>query len=155
MEKKESYRQLELQVSSLLEGETDRVANLSNALAAIQAHFNFFWIGYYLLKGDELVLGPFQGPVACTRIAKGKGVCGKAWEQGHPILVPDVDKFPGHIACSSLSQSELVVPIRDKHKTYGVLDIDSEELNSFDLEDQEGMVSIAAVIAKGWSTWTD
>ena len=106
---------------------------MANVCAALKAQFNFFWVGFYLVKGDELVLGPFQGPVACTRIAKGRGVCGQAWQQKHVLLVPDVDAFPGHIACSSLSKSEVVIPLFGADdEVKAVLDVDSDRLNDFD-----------------------
>lgn len=133
--KEEKYRALLPQLKSLLEGEDDLIANLANASAALKETFRFFWVGFYLVKGEELVLGPFQGPIACTRIKKGRGVCGTAWAKAQTLVVPDVDAFPGHIACSSLSRSEIVVPLRRGDEVWGVLDIDSEELNSFDETD--------------------
>lgn len=133
--KEEKYRTLLPQLKSLLEGEDDLIANLANASAALKETFGFFWVGFYLVKGEELVLGPFQGPIACTRIKKGRGVCGTAWAKARTLVVPDVDAFPGHIACSSLSRSEIVVPLRNAEGVWGVLDIDSEELNSFDETD--------------------
>lgn len=133
--KEEKYRTLLPQLKSLLEGEDDLIANLANASAALKETFRFFWVGFYLVKGEELVLGPFQGPIACTRIKKGRGVCGTAWAKAQTLVVPDVDAFPGHIACSSLSRSEIVVPLRRGDEVWGVLDIDSEELNSFDETD--------------------
>jgi L-methionine (R)-S-oxide reductase len=134
--KEEQYRSLLPQISALLNGEKDRVANMANFVAALKEQFNFFWVGFYLVQGDELVLGPFQGPVACTRIKKGRGVCGSAWLQEKTIIVPDVEKFPGHIACSSLSKSEIVIPIMCEGKVIGVLDVDSDQLESFDQIDQ-------------------
>lgn len=133
--KEEKYRTLLPQLKSLLEGEDDLIANLANASAALKETFGLFWVGFYLVKGEELVLGPFQGPIACTRIKKGRGVCGTAWAKAQTLVVPDVDAFPGHIACSSLSRSEIVVPLRRGDEVWGVLDIDSEELNSFDETD--------------------
>lgn len=133
--KEEKYRTLLPQLKSLLEGEDDLIANLANASAALKETFRFFWVGFYLVKGEVLVLGPFQGPIACTRIKKGRGVCGTAWAKAQTLVVPDVDAFPGHIACSSLSRSEIVVPLRRGDEVWGVLDIDSEELNSFDETD--------------------
>lgn len=133
--KEEKYRTLLPQLKSLLEGEDDLIANLANVSAALKETFRFFWVGFYLVKGEELVLGPFQGPIACTRIKKGRGVCGTAWAKAQTLVVPDVDAFPGHIACSSLSRSEIVVPLRRGDEVWGVLDIDSEELNSFDETD--------------------
>ena len=117
----------------MIADENDLIANLANVAAALKETFGFFWVGFYLVKGEELVLAPFQGPVACTRIKKGRGVCGKAWERAETLVVPDVDAFPGHIACSSLSRSEIVVPLlRTGGELWGVLDVDSENLNSFD-----------------------
>lgn len=134
--KAERYRVLLPQVRSLLAGETDRVANLANVAAALKATFGFFWVGFYRVQGDELVLGPFQGPVACTRIARGRGVCGTAWQEDRTLVVPDVDAFPGHIACSSLSRSEIVVPVHDREgRVRGVLDIDSDRPAAFDATD--------------------
>lgn len=134
--KTEQYRSLLPQIRALVEGETDLVANLANIAAALKEQFGWLWVGFYLVKNGELVVGPFQGPVACTRIRKGKGVCGNAWEQARTIVVPDVEAFPGHIACSSLSRSEIVVPLFNKGAVAGVLDIDSEKLDQFDEEDQ-------------------
>ena len=130
--KAEQYQALIPQIQALLQGETDLVANLANVAAALKQQFGWFWVGFYLVKQNELVLGPFQGPVACTRIAKGKGVCGAAWQQARALVVPDVDAFPGHIACSSLSRSEVVVPLFCDQQVVGVLDVDSEVLNAFD-----------------------
>ena len=130
--RQEMYNGLLPQIRSLVEGETDLIANLANICAALHDAFGFFWVGFYLVKEDELVLGPFQGPIACTRIRKGKGVCGSSWEQAASLVVPDVDLFPGHVACSSLSRSEIVVPLLNKNKkVWAVLDIDSTELNDF------------------------
>lgn len=134
--KEEKYRILLPQVKSLLAGESNRIANLANVAAALKETFGFFWVGFYLVEGDELVLAPFQGPVACTRIRRGRGVCGTAWEQGTTLIVPDVDAFPGHIACSSLSRSEIVVPLLQADGgVWGVLDIDSDTTDSFDKTD--------------------
>jgi GAF domain-containing protein len=128
----ETYQALLPQIEALIRGEKNTVANAANICAALREAFGFFWVGFYFVEGDELVLGPFQGPVACTRIAKGKGVCGHAWQTGSTIVVDDVDLFPGHIACSSLSKSEIVVPLRDKSDNIiGVLDVDSDLLNHF------------------------
>ncbi len=134
-DKEEQYRSLLPQIEALLAGETDLTANLANTAAALKQAFGFFWVGFYLVKQDELVLGPFQGPIACTRIRKGRGVCGAAWEQAAILVVPDVDAFPGHIACSSLSRSEIVVPLLKDGEVWGVLDIDSDQLASFDETD--------------------
>ncbi len=130
--KTDQYRSLIPQISALLDGETDEIANMANVCAALKEQFGFFWLGFYLVKGEELVLGPFQGPVACTRIQKGKGVCGSAWDQAKTLIVPDVDAFPGHIACSSASRSEIVLPVLRQGKVIAVFDVDSAELNSFD-----------------------
>ena len=134
--KTQQYNSLPPQIRALIEGETDIVANLANIAAALKEQFGWLWVGFYLVKDGELVVGPFQGPVACTRIRKGKGVCGTAWEQARTLIVPDVEAFPGHIACSSLSRSEIVVPLFNKGTIAGVLDIDSEKLDQFDEEDQ-------------------
>jgi L-methionine (R)-S-oxide reductase len=133
--KVEQYENLIPQLKALVEGEQNRIANLANVTAALKEIFHFFWVGFYLVEGDELVLGPFQGPIACTRIRKGKGVCGAAWEQKQTLVVPDVDAFPGHIACSSISKSEIVVPIFKNGQVVGVLDVDSENYNTFDTND--------------------
>src|ERR1700742_40816 len=134
--KAERYQSLLPQIKALIEGEPDLVANLSNIAAALKEQFGWLWIGFYLVKNDELVLGPFQGPVACTRIKKGKGVCGTSWAQEKTLIVPDGEKFPGHIACSSLSNSEIVIPVIKNNKVIGVLDVDSVELNDLDETDQ-------------------
>jgi GAF domain-containing protein len=131
------YAELRPQLEALIGSETDSVANMANFCAALQAAFGWFWIGFYIVREEQLVLGPFQGPIACTRIHFGKGVCGTAWAQQKSQLVPDVEAFPGHIACSSLSKSELVVPIFKDQQVWGVLDLDSKELGGFDLTDQE------------------
>ncbi len=133
--KQEQYLELIPQIKGLLDGEADLVANLANTAAALKEQFGWFWVGFYLVKEDELVLGPFQGPVACTRIRKGRGVCGSSWEQAKTLIVPDVEKFPGHIACSSLSKSEIVVPLFVNGQVVGVLDVDSSELDQFDQTD--------------------
>jgi L-methionine (R)-S-oxide reductase len=144
--KEAQYQSLIPQIKALIEGEPDLVANLANIVAALMQQFKWFWIGFYLVKEDQLVLAPFQGPVACTRIRKGKGVCGASWEKAVTIIVPDVEKFPGHIACSSLSKSEIVVPvIRDK-KVMAVLDVDSDELDQFDDIDQQYLLEIVDLI---------
>ena len=133
--KAEQYKGLIPQIEALISGESNLIANLANISAALKEQFGFFWVGFYLIEGEELVLGPFQGPIACTRIKKGKGVCGAAWANEQTLIVPDVDKFPGHIACSSLSKSEIVIPVRANGKIIAVLDVDSDSLNSFDQED--------------------
>jgi GAF domain-containing protein len=133
--KAEQYKSLIPQIAALLYGETDLTANMANICAALKEQFKWLWVGFYLVKNGELVLGPFQGPVACTRIARGKGVCGTAWTEARTIIVPDVDTFPGHIACTSLSRSEIVVPIFGDLGVVAVLDLDSEALNQFDETD--------------------
>ena len=131
--KKEKYESLIPQIEGLLYGENDLVANLANISAALKEAMEFFWVGFYLVdKRDELVLGPFQGPVACTRIKKGKGVCGSSWEKEETIIVPNVDEFPGHIACASNSRSEIVIPLKKGDQVFGVLDVDSDKLDDFD-----------------------
>lgn len=131
-DKKERYEALLPQIESLVKGESDRIANMANVAAALWQTFGFFWIGFYRVIDDELVLSPFQGPVACTRIRRGKGVCGTAWQEARTVVVPDVEQFPGHIACNSASQSEIVVPLFNGDEVTGVLDIDSDTLNTFD-----------------------
>jgi len=135
--KEEQYISLLPQIKGLLEGETDLVANLANVAAALKEQFNWFWVGFYLVKNNELVVGPFQGPVACTRIKKGRGVCGTSWAKAATVIVDDVEKFPGHIACSSLSRSEIVVPVIRNNTVVAVLDVDSEMLQHFDKTDQQ------------------
>lgn len=147
--KAERYTALFPQVESLLHSETDEVANLANVAAALKETFGFFWVGFYRVSGDELVLGPFQGPVACTRIHKGRGVCGTAWQEARTLVVPDVDAFPGHIACSSLSRSEIVVPLTDDAgKVWGVLDVDSNELNAFDEVDARFLEDVGRLLRR-------
>ena len=147
MNKSERYALLLKQVGSLVAGESDTTANLANAAAAIHEAFGFWWTGFYLVKGEELVLGPFQGPVACTRIPFGKGVCGTSWARRSTVVVPDVEEFPGHIACSSASRSEIVVPLIRGGEVLGVLDIDSRELATFDDADAAGLEPLAALLA--------
>jgi L-methionine (R)-S-oxide reductase len=144
--KTEQYETLLPQIYALIEGETDVIANMGNVCAALKEQFGWLWVGFYLVKNDELVLGPFQGPVACTRIKKGRGVCGAAWEQMKTLIVPDVEAFPGHIACSSLSQSEIVIPVYKGSEIIGVLDVDSVELNTYDQEDQKYLEQIVSWI---------
>lgn len=144
--KEEQYQNLLPQIKGLVIGEHNLIANLANIAAALKEQFNFFWVGFYLIEQDELVLGPFQGPVACTRIRKGKGVCGTAWAEEAILIVPDVDQFPGHIACSSLSRSEIVLPVYRHHKLIGVLDVDSSELDSFDGIDSHYLKEILRLI---------
>src|SRR3954454_25189490 len=132
----EIYQSLIPQINALIDGEPDLVANLANVTAALKEQFGWLWVGFYLVKNDELVLGPFQGPVACTRIRKGRGVCGTSWAEAKTLIVPDVEKFPGHIACSSLSRSEIVVPVIRNNEVIALLDVDSETYNDFDKTDQ-------------------
>ncbi|KIC93179.1 GAF domain-containing protein [Flavihumibacter solisilvae] len=145
--KEEQYQSVIPQIRALVDGEPDLVANLANISAALKEQFGWFWIGFYLVKDNELVLGPFQGPVACTRIRKGRGVCGTSWAQEKTIIVPDVEKFPGHIACSSLSRSEIVVPFFRNGQVAGVLDVDSSELDQFDETDKLFLEQIVQLIA--------
>ena len=148
LSKEEKYKAIIPQINALVEGETDLIANLSNIIAALKSGFNWLWIGVYFVKNDELVLGPFQGPVACTRIQKGKGVCGISWKDKRSIIVPDVDRFPGHIACSSASRSEIVLPVFNKlNEVALILDVDSEELNHFDDIDEKYLSEIVELIA--------
>ncbi len=140
--KAEQYQSLIPQIKALIEGEPDLIANLANIAGALKEQFGWFWVGFYLVKGDQLVLGPFQGPVACTRINKGRGVCGSSWAKAETLIVPDVEKFPGHIACSSLSKSEIVVPLIKDGVVWGVLDVDSELLEQFDETDKEFLEEI-------------
>jgi len=144
--KKEIYEALIPQIIGLIDDEPDLVANLANVAAALKEQFGWFWVGFYLVKQDELVLGPFQGPVACTRIRKGRGVCGSAWAQQKTLIVPDVEKFPGHIACSSLSKSEIVVPLVASNQVVGVLDVDSDTYDSFDETDQKYLEEVVGMI---------
>ncbi|MBE7174978.1 MAG: GAF domain-containing protein [Mucilaginibacter polytrichastri] len=145
--KAEQYEALIPQIAALVEPEHDQTANLANISAALKEQFGWLWVGFYLVKNDELVLGPFQGPVACTRIRKGKGVCGKAWEDAATVIVPDVSAFPGHIACSSLSQSEIVIPLMKNGGVTGVLDVDSIDLNTFDDTDAAYLQKILELIS--------
>ena len=144
--KRDKYSLAYKQVEALVEGEDDCIANMSNIAALLHNTFGFWWTGCYIVKGDELVLGPFQGPIACSRIPFGRGVCGTAWKRKESIVVPDVEKFPGHIACSSLSRSEIVVPIFREGKVVAVLDIDSKDLNAFDENDRESLEKITGLI---------
>ncbi len=144
--KEQKYELLLPQISSLIESETDLIANLANISAVLKEVFNFFWVGFYLVRENELVLGPFQGPLACTRIRFGKGVCGCAWESAEAIIVPDVDKFTGHIACSSLSKSEIVVPLFNDGNVVGVLDVDSDTYDRFDNVDKLYLTNIVSMI---------
>ena len=144
--KQEQYKSLVPQIKALIEGEPDLIANLANVSAALKEQFNWLWVGFYLVKNNELVLGPFQGPVACTRIKKGRGVCGTSWAEKKTLIVPDVEKFPGHIACSSLSRSEIVIPIIRDGEVLGVLDVDSEEPDKFNETDQKFLEQIVDLL---------
>lgn len=144
--KKEQYQSLIPQVEGLLTGETDLIANMANVAAALKEQFQWLWVGFYIVKEDELVLGPFQGPVACTRIKKGRGVCGASWQEAKTLIVPDVEKFPGHIACSSVSKSEIVIPVFKNNEVVAVLDVDSEDYNFFDENDQRYLEMIIDLI---------
>lgn len=146
--KEEQYKTLLPQITALIEGEDDLIANMANVAAALKTQFEHLWVGFYLVRGNQLVLGPFQGPIACTRINKGKGVCGTAWEKAQTVIVPDVNQFPGHIACSSLSNSEIVLPLLSGEEVIGVLDIDSMELDKFDQTDAEYLELILTEITK-------
>ena len=140
--KEDKYISLCPQIYALIDGEPDLIANLANVAAALKEAFDFFWVGFYIVKNDQLVLGPFQGPIACTRIGYGKGVCGTSWKESQTIIVDDVNQFPGHIACSSLSQSEIVVPIIRNNEVVAVLDVDSDKLSQFDEIDQKYLTEI-------------
>jgi GAF domain-containing protein len=145
-DKAEQYQSIIPQIKAIVEGEPDLIANLANICAALKQQFGWLWVGFYLVKQNELVLGPFQGPIACTRITKGRGVCGTAWQQQQVIIVPDVELFPGHIACSSESKSEIVLPIMQNTECVGVLDIDSDELNQFDEVDAKYLQQLISII---------
>ena len=144
--KAEQYQSLLPQIKGLLEGESDLVANMANVTAALKEQFGWLWVGFYVVKKDELVLAPFQGPVACTRIKKGRGVCGSSWAQAKTLIVPDVEKFPGHIACSSLSKSEIVIPLIRNNEVVAVLDVDSSEYDQFDTTDQQYLEEIVSLL---------
>ena len=144
--KEEQYESLLPQIKALLDDEPDLIANLANVAGALKEQFNWLWVGFYLVKNDELVLGPFQGPVACTRIRKGKGVCGTSWARGETLIVADVEKFPGHIACSSLSRSEIVIPMIRNDVVIGVFDADSIQLNQYDNIDKKYLQQIIDLI---------
>lgn len=146
--KKEQYETLLPQIASLIENESDEIANMANVAAAIMETFRFWWVGFYRVADNQLVLSPFQGPLACTRIKYGKGVCGTAWKEARTVIVPDVDAFPGHIACSSASRSEIVVPITRQGEVVAVLDIDSEHLNMFDETDAHYLERIAKMLSR-------
>ena len=145
MKKEEKYREVLPKVRALVDGETDRIAKMANVAALLHLEMGFWWTGFYRVEGQELVLGPFQGPVACTRIPFGRGVCGTAWRERKTIVVPDVEQFPGHIACSSESRSEIVVPVWQGDEIVAVLDIDSRELGTFDETDRHYLEQIAAL----------
>ena len=145
--KEEQYEALIPQIEGLLMGESDIVANMANVAAALKEQFRWLWVGFYVVKDDELVLGPFQGPVACTRIRKGRGVCGSSWAGAKTLIVPEVEKFPGHIACSSASRSEIVVPIIKNGEVVAVLDVDSESLDHYDETDQRYLEKIVALLS--------
>lgn len=144
--KEEQYESIVSQIRGLMEGESDLIANLANITGALKEQFNWWWVGFYLVKGEELVLGPFQGPVACTRISKGRGVCGSSWAKAETLIVPDVEAFPGHIACSSFSRSEIVLPLIFNGEVKGVLDVDSEHYAHFDTTDQAYLEKILQLI---------
>ncbi|WP_316836963.1 GAF domain-containing protein [Pedobacter nutrimenti] len=144
--KKDQYESILPQIEALISGENDLIANLANIAAALKEQFNWFWVGFYLVKENELVLGPFQGPVACTRIQKGRGVCGASWAKSEVLIVPDVELFPGHIACSSASRSEIVLPVYQGKEIIGVLDVDSEYLSHFDDIDELYLKKIVSFI---------
>ncbi len=144
--KAEQYQALIPQIKGLLSGETDLIANLANLTAALKTQFGWLWVGFYLVKENELVLGPFQGPIACTRIQKGRGVCGSSWASASILIVPDVEKFPGHIACSSLSKSEIVLPLIKAGEVWGVLDIDSSDYNQFDETDRQYLEELVGLL---------
>lgn len=146
LSKEEKYMQLLPQVEGLLLGETDLIANMANLSAALKEVFNFWWVGFYLVKDDELVLGPFQGPIACTRIPFSKGVCGACYTQKQTIIVPNVDEFPGHIACSSATKSEIVIPVFKNNEVIAVLDVDSELINHFDVIDKNYLSDFCALV---------
>lgn len=146
MSKTGKYQEIYKQIESIVGGETDQIANMANTAALLHEAFGFWWTGFYIVKGGQLVLGPFQGPVACTRIGFGKGVCGTSWSRRETIVVPNVHEFPGHIACSSLSQSEIVVPMFRDNEVYAVLDIDSKELSTFDETDKDWLEKIVRLL---------
>ena len=144
--KEGQYKSLLPQIKALITGEPDQTANLANITAALKEQFGWLWVGFYMVKGDELVLAPFQGPIACTRIRKSRGVCGTSWAEAKTLIVPDVEAFPGHIACSSLSKSEIVVPIIRNGEVIGVLDVDSTDLNTFDETDRQYLEEVVSWI---------
>lgn len=145
-DKEQQYQTLFPQIEALLAGETDMTANMANVAAALKQTFDFFWVGFYVVKEDMLVLAPFQGPIACTRIRHGKGVCGTAWKEAKTLIVPDVEQFPGHIACNAASRSEIVIPVIREGKVMAVLDIDSDKLDSFDEVDASYLERICGLL---------
>ncbi len=149
-DKEERYKELLPQLTALLEGEKNLIANLANTTSALKMAFDFFWVGFYLVESEQLILGPFQGPIACTRINFGRGVCGTAWKEKKTVLVPNVNEFPGHIACSSLSQSEIVIPIFKNNEVIAILDVDSEQLNSFDAIDKQYLEKICECVSSSF-----
>ena len=149
-DKTEKYQSLIPQIEALISTESDLTANLANVAAALKYGMGFFWVGFYIVKQDELVLGPFQGPIACTRIGKGKGACGTSWETNEIVVVPDVDEFPGHITCSSDSKSEIVLPISVGNNVLAILDVDSDRLNDFDETDSQYLAELCETISKNW-----
>ena len=144
--KAEQYQSLIPQIKGLLDGESDLIANMANVIAALKEQFGWLWVGFYIVKSEELVLAPFQGPVACTRIKRGRGVCGSSWAQAKTLIVPDVERFPGHIACSSLSKSEIVIPVIRNNEVVAILDVDSNEYDQFDTTDQRYLEEIVTLI---------
>lgn len=144
--REEKYRSLLPQLNALLSSECDEIANMANVASVLKEAFGFFWVGFYRVVGKQLVLGPFQGPIACTRISYGKGVCGTAWKEKRTLIVPDVDQFPGHIACSSYSRSEIVIPVISKGEIKGVLDVDSDKLNDFSEVDARYLAEICELL---------
>lgn len=150
IDKAERYKSLIPQIKALTSDEPDVIANLANAASALKYGMNFFWVGFYQVKNDELVLGPFQGPIACTRIRRGKGVCGTSWDEKRTLIVPDVDQFPGHIACSSDSKSEIVVPLMAKGEVVAVLDVDSDSLDQFDETDEQYLTELCEFLSENW-----
>ncbi|MBX2961575.1 MAG: GAF domain-containing protein [Cyclobacteriaceae bacterium] len=147
-DKQQRYETLIPQIEALVSGEPDLIANLSNIVAALKQTMNFFWVGFYVVKNDQLVLGPFQGPIACTRIGLGKGVCGTSWKEKRTIIVPNVDEFPGHIACSSASKSEIVLPAFKSNEVFLVLDVDSDKLNDFDAVDEKYLDAVMRMVER-------
>lgn len=146
-DKSTKYKELFPQIQAIVSGEPDLIANLANVSAILKEAFGFFWVGFYLVRDNQLVLGPFQGTIACTRINKGKGVCGTAWQRAETVIVPDVEQFEGHIACSSLSKSEIVVPVIEKDEVVGVLDVDSDKPNNFDETDKKELEKIVQLLS--------